>query len=69
MRTAGANNFKWSMADVDRITRYSISGMSIEQICAAVAGTRLKSEPEEIEDILRQVAGSQQHRVIKGFWP
>lgn len=52
MRPAGATNLKWSMADVDRVARLSISGMSIDQICADLAGTELESTQEEIEELV-----------------
>lgn len=64
MRPAGATNFKWSMADVDRIARYSVSGMSIDQICAALAGTKFASEPEEIEDLVGQAMRTRVYRLL-----
>jgi hypothetical protein len=55
VRAAGELNLKWSMADVDRVARFSISGMSTDQICAALAGTRLESTPQEIDGLLAQI--------------
>ena len=48
-------NLKWTMADVDQIKRCSISGMSVDQICADLLGTELESTPEEIEGLLAEI--------------
>jgi hypothetical protein len=58
MRPAGATNTKWSIGDVDRIARLSLSGMSTEQICADLEGTELESTPEEIEELVRDARRS-----------
>jgi len=55
MRPAGATNTKWSIADVDRIARGYASGLSIEQICELLKGTKQESTIEEIRELLRQV--------------
>lgn len=55
MRAAGELNLKWSMADVDRIARCAVSGMSVDQICADLVDTDLESTPEEIDGLLAQI--------------
>jgi len=41
-------NFKWSVADVDRVAALARKGWTAENICLELRGTALESTPSEV---------------------
>lgn len=50
-------NFKWSVGDIDRLVMAARSGKSVFDICAALKGTTLESEPGEILKLVHEAGG------------
>lgn len=50
-------NLKWSVGDIDRLVIAARSGKSVFDICAALKGTKLESEPTEILNLVHEAGG------------
>lgn len=48
-------NFKWSMADVDRVAALARRHYTAENICAELRGTTLESTPAEIVRLMAEL--------------
>lgn len=50
-------NFKWSVGDIDKLVIAARAGKSVFDICAALRGTKLQSEPVEIMKLVHEAGG------------
>lgn len=58
-------NFKWSMAEVDRVAALARRHFTAENICMELRGTKLESTPHEIVALMSDMGISVPSRTVR----